>query len=108
MDNIAQSLFNLLFNLINVFITSIMGPINTIMGRAFEAITLGQHLVIFYSVLNNYVIPGVLWFVNLIPPYTWDLIVIYFTFQMALFSISVVAHAIIKPLSIVKRLIPFV
>lgn len=107
MDSIVSALFNFLFNLINVFLRAIFSVPFTLLGQLFDGIVISDFTTNFYSVLNTYVIPTASWFTNLVPPLTWNLIVLYFTFQLGLYGVVLTTHLIIKPLTVVKKLVPF-
>lgn len=107
MDSIVSALFNFLFNIINVFLRAIFSVPFLLLGQLFDGLVISDFTANFYSVLNTYVVPGAAWFVNLVPPMTWNLIVLYFTFQLGLYSVVLTTHLIIKPLTIVKKLVPF-
>ena len=107
MDSIVQALFNFLFNIINIFLEAIFSVPFLLLGQLFDGIVISDFVNNFYSVLNTYVIPSASWFTNLVPPLTWNLIVLYFTFQVGLYSVVIVSHLIIKPLRVIKKLVPF-
>lgn len=107
MDSIVSGLFNFLFNLINSFLSAIFSVPLTMVGQLFDGIVISDFTTNFYNILNTYVIPTASWFSNLIPPLTWNLIVLYFTFQLSLYVVVFATHLIVKPLSVIKKLVPF-
>ena len=108
MDTIANSLIDLLFNIINIFLSVILAPVNTALQPVLAGVLTSEQLLNFYNVVNLYVLPTCGFFINLIPPLTWNAIVIFILFYIGLFSVVTILHGVLKILRVVKRLVPFV
>lgn len=107
MEVIAKGFFDIVFNLINVFIDAIFLPVNTLLPSIFDGIVLSDYVTNFYGIINQYIIPSAAFFANIVPPLSWSLIIIYFTLMISLYSVVFTLHFILKPLKVVKTIIPF-
>lgn len=107
MDSISQSILDTIFNLSQTFINIIMSPINQALDPVLSGILASEQIVNFYYVINNYVLPGVSYFINIIPPYTWSALLVFITFYIGLYSVVMAVHLVLKVLRVIKRLVPF-
>lgn len=108
METLAETLFNLLFNIINAFLSVVMIPINQVMQPVLAGLLTAEQLVNFYDVLNDYILPTCGFFVNIVPPLTWSAILIFITFYGSVFTLVFALHWVLKILRVAKRIVPFV
>ncbi len=107
-DSLVQNFFDFLFVIINSFLNIIFAPLNQMLQPIMAAVLSSDQVLNFYNVMNSYVLPSVGFFVNLVPPFTWNAILIFILFYISLFSCVAFLHVGLKVLRVVKRLIPFV
>ena len=102
----VNALFNGLVLLLQGFLNTIFAPIYTILGQIFTNIVTQEFYTNFQSVLTNYIGPLVGWFIELIPPMSFRVLLLWFTFMVALYGVALAIHIILKPLKALKRLVP--
>lgn len=107
LDSLAKGFFDLLFNLVRAFIQILFTPLQTLLPSIFTGIVISDYTQNFYSIINQYIIPSVSFFANMVPPMTWSMIIIYFDLMIAIYGVVFVLHYILKPLTIIKRVVPF-
>lgn len=106
-DSVVETFFNFFYVIINSFLNIIFAPLNQMMQPIMAGILSSEQVINFYNVMNSYVLPSVGFFVNLVPPLTWNSILIFILFYISLFSAVAFLHVGLKVLKVVKRLIPF-
>lgn len=99
-------LFNGLVALLQGFLNTIFAPIYTILGQALTNVFTQDFYTNYQVVLVQYVQPLVGWFIQLIPPLSFQVLLLWFTFIVALYGIALTIHVILKPLRVLKKLIP--
>lgn len=107
LDTVAKAFFDILFNLVKGFVAVIFSPIQALLPNIFTGIVISEYTQNFYGIINQYIIPSVSFFANMVPPMTWSLIIIYFNLIVAIYGVVFTLHYILKPLRIIKKLIPF-
>lgn len=86
-SGILQPVFNLLNTIINITgVSSVLPYINT--------------------VLNDYILPSSVWFINLIPPLTKTMILAEITLYVTFFAFNIAYGLVLDLLSLIKKL-PF-
>lgn len=97
-----NAILNGLLNFIKSLTSIILTPIDLLISGLFP--NFSTQIGIFNNVVTQYVGNGLNYFSTLIPPGTKTLIIIYLTFLLALFGISLSLHAILRILKIVKNI----
>lgn len=95
-------LFDVLFGVIIAIVNVIMIPIQALVENFVPEI--GDFISKFYGVLNNVIGGGFSFFYHLLPPTSRTLLVVYLTFLISFYTISISAHAILKVYTIIKRI----
>lgn len=97
-----QALFTILFDVITRLVNVILTPINLLAATLVP--DLSNVISIFNVMINQYIGGGFTWFFSILPPMCRNVIVLYLTFLIGFYTISISAHAIIKVYTIIKRL----
>lgn len=105
-DSVVQSFYNFFYMCANTFLSIIFAPVNQMMQPILAGILSADQVINFYNVLNTYVLPTCGFFINLVPPLTWNAILIFLLFYISLFSCVAFLHVGLKVLRVVKRLVP--
>ena len=108
LEPVAKSIFDILYNVIKVFVSGLFSPVQLLLPNIFTGIVLNDYVTNFYGILNEYVIPSAQFFANMVPPMTWNLFIIYFTIMISLYAVVFTLHYILRPLRVIKKLVPFV
>lgn len=97
-----KALFNVLFSVITAIVNVILTPINLLVANLFP--DLNSMLNSFNYVLDNYLGSGISYFFSFLPPGCRSVIIIYLTFLVSYYTISISAHAIMKVYTIIKNI----
>lgn len=97
-----NAILNGLLNFIKSVISIILTPIDLLISGLFP--NFSSQISTFNTVVTQYIGGGLNYFATIIPPGTKTLIIIYLTFLLTLFGISISIHAILRILKIVKNI----
>lgn len=97
-----NAILNGLLNFIKSIISIILTPIDLLISGLFP--NFSSQISTFNVVVTQYIGGGLNYFSSIIPPGTKTLIVIYLTFLLTLFGLSISIHAILRILKIVKNI----
>lgn len=98
----AKAIFKVLFKVISSITNIILAPINALIGPLLPDFT--AMLNTFTYVLNHYIAGGITWFFSILPPMCKTYIIIYLTFLVAYYTISISVHLIMKVYTIIKNI----
>ena len=111
LDNFGLFFFNIFIGVLNGFIDVLFSPIinglNNILVSFFGNILIHDVILNFYDVLNNYVIPTFSYFTNLIPPMTWNVILLNLTLYGLIYTFTLTIGLIFKAFRLIKEFVPF-
>lgn len=102
----AQVIINVFLGFIRFLVIDLFSPVWTLLNTFLESLGFTTYITIFNNVLSNYVVPGIGFFCDLLPPRTMDLIAFELAFLIGFYVISWTWDQIIHVLKLVK-LIPF-
>ena len=105
--NFGTTILELIWNLCNTFISVLFTPIGAALSPILQGFITSAQLANFYTVINIYVLPGASFFINIIPPITWQAIALFISFYVSMFVVVVMGHFIFKVLRVIKRYVPF-
>lgn len=91
-----NALLNFLVSVCNIF----LAPINSIVSTYFPNVT--QVINLFNSMVRNYLGSGITYFFSILPPNARNLVFLYITFLISFYTISLLVHAVIKVIEIIK------
>lgn len=97
-----NAILNGLLNFIKSVISIILTPIDLLISGLFP--NFSSQISTFNVVVTQYIGDGLNYFTTIIPSGTKTLIVIYLTFLLTLFGLSISIHAILRILKIVKNI----
>jgi len=110
LEGLGTLIFNVLVSGINGFIDLIFSPIfngiNNIFAAFFGNVLLSPVLLNFYDVLNDYVIYYLGYFCSLIPPLTWDVIILSLDLFILIHAFELTFGLIFKAFRLIKEFIP--
>lgn len=98
----AKILFNVFFKIITSFVNIILAPINALIVNLFPS--LATIINAFNSAVVIYVGGGISYFMNLIPPTSRTLIILWVTILLSYYGIILGYHLIVKILHIIKKI----
>ena len=99
-------LFNGLVLLLQGFLNTLFGPIYTILGQLLTNVLTQDFYSNYEGILTDYIAPLVGWFIQLVPPFSFRVLLLWFTFIVGLYGIALAIHIVIKPFRVLKKLIP--
>lgn len=92
--------FNALLNFLVAICNIFLAPVNTIVSTYFPDVS--SLITSFTNVVNNYIGNGVAYFMAILPPNTRNLVLLYISCLLAFYTISLLVHAVIKVIEIIK------
>lgn len=108
--DLGSMIFNVLVSLINGLIDFIFSPIfngiNNLLTSFFGNLLLSPVITNFYDVLNGYVIPTLRYFLDLIPPMTFDVILLSLDLFILVHAWQLTAGLIFKSFRLIKEFVP--
>lgn len=111
LENFGTYFFNILISLINGFINMLFSPIfngiNNVITSFFGNVLVSPVLLNFYDVLNDYVIVYIGYFTSIIPPLTWQVIVLGLDLFILVHAFELTFGLIFKALRLLKEFVPF-
>ena len=102
MDNLVSVLLQGILNIITSVLDVLLYPINLLFANIFPDMT--DALFIFTGFLNNYVGSNLAWFFSLLPPNFRSLLILWFTFVIAYYSIYYTYRISIRVFSLIQKL----
>lgn len=111
-DNVGlgTAIFNIIISgvngLINMLFSPIFSGLNNVMTSFFGNLLLSPVLLNFYNVLNGFVIPYLRYFLDLIPPLTFDVIILALDFFILVHAWELTVGIIFKALRLIKEFVP--
>lgn len=100
----AKTLFKVLFGFLNLLASTIFGPIFQLLDALLLGLNFDSFVNNFLSVLDTYVVPFTVWFLEQIPPMTLSVIILEVTFTVSFFALSFSINIILKILKLIKKL----
>lgn len=110
-EGLGQLIFNVFVVGINGFIDLLFSPIfngiNNIFTAFFGNLLIAPVLLNFYDVLNNYVIYYLGYFCSIIPPLTWDVIILSLDLFVLIHTFELTFGLLFKAFRLIKEFVPF-
>lgn len=97
-----KALFNVLFKVISGIVNVVLSPINLLVSNLLP--DFAEMVASWYYVLNNIIGNGFTYFFSILPPHCRNYIIIYLTFLISFYTVSISAHAILKVYTIIKNM----
>ena len=100
----AKAIFSVLLKFIGSLFGILLAPIDLLLTNAFP--TLSNLVTDFnskYATLKSYCIPYIKYFINFIPPNTYNALKFYISVLIVVYTISLSVHAIVKVITIIKN-----
>lgn len=98
----GKILLKVLFNTIYGIVNTILFPINALVSTLFPDFSA---LITTLSLsIQTFINTTFTWFINILPPYTKVAIIIYITFLITYYTISITLHYILKVFQIIKNI----
>lgn len=97
-----KALFNVLFSVITGLVNIILMPINLLVSTLLPDFS--EVIATWRYTLDNIIGNGFSYFFSILPSNTRTAIVIYLTFLISFYTISISAHAILKVYTIIKNM----
>lgn len=98
----GKAIFKVFFSIINGIVSVILSPVNTLVSGVFPDFS--NMVNTFNSVVNTYIGGGVTWFFAILPPGTRSVVLIYLSFLVGYYTVSISLHAILKVYTIIKNI----
>lgn len=95
-------LFEVLFSVIVSIVNIVLSPINALVSNLFPGFA--TMISSFNYVLNNIIGDGVSYFFSILPPNCRGFIILYLTFLISYYTISISVHGFIKVYAIIKNI----
>ena len=96
-------LFNGILNVVKSLLGLILAPVNALVEGLFPS-SLTSAISNFNTLINNYVVGGVSWFGNLLPPIFKGLVVMALTFIIGYYTVVWSYTAIIKIYNVIQKI----
>ena len=112
--DVLQKIINGFLSLANSFIAFFFKPLITGINVLFSTFFSGYEEVILpllssiQTIINSVIVPSAVWVVNLVPPLTFSVCVLFLGLWLVILEFELTIGIIIKLLVLVKRTIPFV
>lgn len=97
-----KALFNVLFSVITAIVNIVLVPINALVSNLLPDFS--EMVASFYHVLNNIIGTGFTYFFSILPPNCRSFIIVYLTFMISFYTVSISAHAMLKVYTIIKNM----
>lgn len=97
-----KALFNVLFKVITGLVNVILAPINLLVANLLPDFS--EMIASWYYVLDNIIGTGFTYFFSILPTHCRTYVVLYLTFLISFYTISISAHAILKVYTIIKNM----
>lgn len=97
----AKAIFKVLFKVITSIVNTILIPINVLAKNLLPDFT--NMIATFNYVLNNILGSAFTWFFSILPPNCRTFIILYLSFLISFYTVSITLHAILKVYTIIKR-----
>lgn len=97
-----KALFNVLFGVITGIVNIVLTPINALVSTLLPDVS--DMVGTFNIVLDNYIGDGVTYFFSILPPNCRAFIIVYLTFMISYYTISISVHGFIKVYAIIKNI----
>lgn len=98
----AKAIFKVLLKFISSIVDLILLPIDTLVLNAFP--DLSSYISRFNYILENIMDRAIPFFLNLIPPITLNVIVVFLTTFVSLYALAYTIHLTLKVIEIIKKL----
>ena len=98
----AKTIFKVLLKFIKSVADLILSPINALVVNLLP--DLSTLISTFNSGIQQYVAPNLSFFTHMLPPMTKNILLIYLTFLITYYTITITAHAILKIINIIKAI----
>ena len=97
-----KALFNVLFSVITGLVNVVLAPINLLVSNLLPDFS--EMVATFYYVLNNIIGSGFTYFFSILPPHCRSVVIIYLTFLVSFYTVSISAHAILKVYTVIQKI----
>ena len=98
----AKIIFNVLFKIIIATVNTILLPINGLVSTLFP--NFSSLITTFTLSVSVFINSTFTWFINILPPYTKTAIIVYITFLISYYTISITLHYILKVFQIIRNI----
>lgn len=98
----AKAIFTVFFKIIKGLVNVILAPINLIVANLFPSFS--TLISTFNSGVNTFLGNGLSFFLHILPPSCRTLILLWLTFLISYYSISLSIHAILKVYKLIKQI----
>lgn len=97
-----KALFNVLFSVISGLANVILAPVNLLVAGLVP--DTARLINTFTTAVNTFIGDGLNYFFSMLPPNCKTFILLYLTFLVAYYSISISVHAILKVYKIIQNI----
>ena len=97
----ANIIFKVFFAIIKGIATSLLSGVNLLVANLLP--NFASLLTALNNSITTFIGGGVTWFFSILPPITKQAVIIYLTFLVSYYTISITLHAILKIIHIIKR-----
>lgn len=98
----AKAIFSVLFKIIKSIVNVVLAPINLLVANLFP--NFSSLITAFNNSVNMYLGNGMSFFLHFLPPTCRTLILLWLTFLISYYSISLSIHAILKVYKLIKQI----
>lgn len=98
----AKAIFKVLFKVITSIVNVVLTPINLLVANLLPDFS--EMVATFNYVLNNLLGSAFTWFFSIFPPHCRSFIIVYLTFLVSFYTVSISAHAIFKVYTVIKNM----
>lgn len=100
----ARAFLKVVFSALVGIANFLFGPIFNSLDVILHGMNIDNYLNNFNTIITTYVVPFVGWFVDQIPPFTFEVILLEFSFTVAYFTLSFTFNLLLKTLKLIKKL----
>lgn len=97
-ESILKGLLGYITTMANIMLL----PINAVISSLFP--DLNDYINAFYNFIDFYIVPNINYFFHLLPSNAMQLMLVYLSCIIAFYTITLVAHATIKVIEIIKNI----
>lgn len=98
----AKAIFSVFFKVIKGIANVILAPVNLLVVNLFPNFT--ALISTFNNAVSTFIGGGIMYFFNILPPNTRNLVLLWLTFLVSYYSISLSIHAILKIYKLIKQI----
>lgn len=98
----AKALFSVLFKVIKAIANVILAPINLLVVNLLP--NFSSLITTFNNAVSTFINNGVMFFFNILPPNARTLVILWLTFLVSYYSISLSIHFVLKVYKLIKQI----